>query len=371
MSRKLRGQRDARLERSCAGAPGDNRSASGARRGERRRGPLDGREQSVGGSRSARRRIAPPSARAGLAATPDAAHDRVCSLALSDGVEVLEAAFAGHGFDRHRHDTYAIGVTVSGVQAFDYRGAARASAPGQVVVLHPDETHDGRAGAPGGFAYRIVYVAPALIHEAARAIAGRACALPFVREPVSTNPALAAAVRSAFPIEPTVAASRLSEVVAAGAAVVRDGTLSRDDEVDGLRVDDLVCRLAAALVAADPSCRRGAPAIRLDGRAVARARQLLDEDTSRVVRSSELEAVSGLSRYELARQFRAVFGTSPYRYSLMRRLDRVRAELGRCPSLADAALAAGFADQAHLSRMFKAVVGVAPSRYRGLLIDRR
>jgi AraC-like DNA-binding protein len=85
-----------------------------------------------------------------------------------------------------------------------------------------------------------------------------------------------------------------------------------------------------------------------------------------VIRSSELEEVTGLTRYDLARQFRSAFDTSPYRYSLMRRLDRARAELRRNESLADVALAAGFADQAHLSRMFKHGFGVTPGRYREL-----
>lgn len=39
------------------------------------------------------------------------------------------------------------------------------------------------------------------------------------------------------------------------------------------------------------------------------------------------EGVTELSRYELARQFRARYGTSPYRYSLMRRLDFARGRL--------------------------------------------
>src|SRR5229473_2357172 len=191
------------------------------------------------------------------------------SRELSDGVQLLQAWFAGHGFDKHRHDTYAIGVTDVGVQAFDYRGVAEISTPGKVLVLHPDETHDGRAGAPDGFGYRIVYVAPARIHEAARAIP--------------------------------------------------------------------------------------------------RARQFLDAETTRVIRSSELEAVTGLTRYDLARQFRSAFGTSPYRYSLLRRLDGARAQLRRNRSLADVALAAGFADQAHLTRMFKYTFGVTPARYRELI----
>jgi len=42
------------------------------------------------------------------------------------------------------------------------------------------------------------------------------------------------------------------------------------------------------------------------------------------VHSRELEALSGLSRYELARQFRHRYGTSPYRYLLMRRRGTAR-----------------------------------------------
>src|SRR5437899_1372229 len=72
------------------------------------------------------------------------------------GIELLQAWFGGRAYVKHRHDTYAICLTEVGVQAFDYRGKAESSRPGQVVVLHPDEAHDGRAGADGGFGYRQV-----------------------------------------------------------------------------------------------------------------------------------------------------------------------------------------------------------------------
>lgn len=255
---------------------------------------------------------------------------------LGDGVELLEAWFAGHGYDRHRHDTYAIGLTDTGVQAFEYRGALETSHPGQVVVLHPDEPHDGRAGTAEGFGYRIVYLAPARIHEAARVIRGRPCPLPFVREPVATNRALASAIESAFRVG-----------------------------LEPLAVDALVLGLSEALLEADPSAR-GTSARRLDVRALARARRFLDAETRRVVQSSELEGVTGLTRYDLARQFRAAFGTSPYRYSVQRRLEFARVQLEQHRPLADVALTSGFADQAHFSRMFKRAVGVSPARYRSL-----
>jgi AraC-like DNA-binding protein len=84
------------------------------------------------------------------------------------------------------------------------------------------------------------------------------------------------------------------------------------------------------------------------------------------VRSDELEAVSGLSRFDLARQFRAVVGASPYRYSVMRRLKAARSQIGQQAPLVDAALNAGFADQAHFTRMFMTRYGVTPGRYREL-----
>jgi AraC-like DNA-binding protein len=263
--------------------------------------------------------------------------DHVRSRDLGDGVQALRAWFAGRGFDPHRHDTYAIGVTDTGVQAFDYRGATRISTPGQVVVLHPDETHDGRAGTPAGFGYHIVYVAPRRIEEATRAIRGGPGPLPFVRDPVMRNARLASAVAAAFTVES-----------------------------EPLAVDDLVTRLAGALLDADPSSGGRAPA-RVDARAVMRARRLLDAETDRVVRAAELESVTGLSRYELARQFRAAQGTSPYRYSLLRRLDRARQLVGHGQPLAEVALATGFADQAHLTRMFHAAFGVSPARHRALM----
>lgn len=67
---------------------------------------------------------------------------------LSPGVERIEAFFTGHAYDPHRHDPYAIGYTMLGVQSFDYRDERADSLPGNVLVLHPDERHDGRAGKP-------------------------------------------------------------------------------------------------------------------------------------------------------------------------------------------------------------------------------
>jgi AraC-like DNA-binding protein len=246
----------------------------------------------------------------------------------------MQAWFAGAAFARHRHDSYAVGLTDSGIQSFWYRGSVHASTPGEVVVLHPDEPHDGYAGSEAGFGYRILYADPAPLGEALRAITGRFCALPFVRTPVLSCPALARIVKNAFSCE-----------------------------LEPLAAEAVMLGLARSLL---EIAGGKASAQKLDVAAIERARQLLDSATGRIVRSTELEAASGLPRFVLARQFRARLGTSPYRYSLMRRLALVRDCLGRGWPAADLALEAGFADQAHLTRLFKRAFGITPARYARL-----
>jgi len=262
--------------------------------------------------------------------------DRIQAAPSASGWERVEASFAGHGFAPHRHDTYAIGVTLQGVQAFRYRGSAERSIPGHVFVLHPDETHDGRAGTAAGFRYRTLYLAPALMREA---LEPAGAPLPFVRDTVTRDRRLAAAVGAAFS--------------------------AFDAPVPELHRDHLLVRLADALAALDRSAPR-AGETRIDRRAVDRARSLLEGAGANPVGSAMLEAATGLSRYALARQFRACFGVSPHRYLVLRRLDRARALLHRGVPLAEAALACGFADQSHMSRRFKQAYGLSPGRWAAL-----
>ena len=253
------------------------------------------------------------------------------------GVELFSAWFAGEAYRKHRHDTYAIGVTDSGVQVFNYRGSVHASTPGQVVVLYPDEVHDGCAGTDEGFGYRIVYVEPFLLTDAVRTVRGRPYPLPFVSEPVSTNAMLSRAIDTAFraPLE-------------------------------SLALDSLIVDLAQGLIGGERGGARAVISRRVDVRAVERARQFLDAERTRVVRSTELESITGLTRYDLCRQFRILFGTSPHRYLLMRRLEFARDRIHRERPLVEVACDAGFADQAHFTRAFRSAFGLTPARYRAL-----
>src|SRR5919202_1965799 len=94
--------------------------------------------------------------------------------------------------ERHSHDCYAIGVTEAGVQAFSCRGAAHASTPGMIMAFNPDEPHDGHAGDPRGFIYRMLYLHPETVQQVLEdASDGRPASLPFSRAPLIDDPGLA------------------------------------------------------------------------------------------------------------------------------------------------------------------------------------
>ncbi|HEU0216431.1 MAG TPA: AraC family transcriptional regulator [Stellaceae bacterium] len=251
------------------------------------------------------------------------------------GIQRLRAGFFGHAYDPHRHETYAIGVTERGTQAFRYRGIDRASTIGMTMVLHPDELHDGHAVAPDGFVYRMLYIDAALIGAAL----GRG-PLPFVADAVGPDPVLVATLDEAFEGFPGEFTSL------AGAGIV--GAIA-----------DRLARRAGRQAAPRPAHYYSS---RLD-----RARERLDAATDLSATAEDLEAATGLDRYTLARVFRARFGTSPHRYLVGRRLQLAKEAIAAGETLAEAALTGGFADQSHMTRHFKARFGLTTGRYAQLL----
>ena len=263
-----------------------------------------------------------------------AADDRIFSAPGVAGLERIEARFHGNAFDLHRHDTYAIGVTLDGVQRFHYRGAVQHSLPGQVIVLHPDELHDGGAGTEDGLRYRILYLEPSLLLDCLNGTP-----LPFVRHAVVSDPQLRGTLLSAL--------------------------APLDEELDDLFVADFVAQLAQQLKrhAGLPAKPMGKTA----WRAAALARDYLEQNAERPVRSDELEEITGLDRYALSRHFRATYSTSPHRFLLMRRLQRARRMIEVGEPLAETAVAAGFSDQSHFNRHFKKAFGLTPGRWAALV----
>ncbi len=266
----------------------------------------------------------------------EAGQDWIAVAPTQAGIARIEAFFADEAYRPHRHDSYSIGYTLTGVQRFDYRGRTYDSLPGDVIVLHPDERHNGRSGDDGGFRYRMLYLEPALIWEA---VGQAGQCLPFISTGIVKDSGLRGVLEQAFELS--------------------------DRELAPLAADHIVLAVAEALAAHDGGIRpaRTSP---INRSAVTTARDYLADHCRRTVTSDELAVVSGLSRFELARQFKHAFGTSPHRYLTMRRLDAARTDIAKGLSLAEVAADCGFADQSHLTRQFKAAFGLTPGRWRAI-----
>ena len=94
--------------------------------------------------------------------------------------------------------------------------------------------------------------------------------------------------------------------------------------------------------------------------------EAIAERCSETLRLDELAALAGMSRYRLLRAFRAVYGMTPHAWQIDRRIVRARHLLDAGMSLAETALALGFADQSHFQRAFKQRVAATPGEYRSV-----
>jgi AraC-like DNA-binding protein len=249
------------------------------------------------------------------------------------GLERAEVYLSTCRFEPHRHDTYAIGVTTAGVQTFHYRGTRRVCLPGQVHVLHPDEIHDGAAGTDAGFGYRILYLAPELIRDALDGLD-----LPFVADPVQE-------------LTP-----QTRPIVALLADI--------DEPVGELALVEMAATVADVLSSLSGHAVRGGTTV--DVASVDRVRDYLAAHACEQTAAATLERVAGTDRFTIARHFRRAFGTSPDRYRTLRRLAVARAAIESGQPLAQAAAAAGFADQSHMTRQFKRSYGLTPARWARL-----
>jgi AraC-like DNA-binding protein len=273
------------------------------------------------------------------------------------GVEALHARFIEHAYVPHSHPTWTVAVVHHGAARFEVDATQQRADRGELFVLEPEAVHTGMAAVPEGWAYKVLYLDPALVHEwderdglaprAARWVVFRDRAL---RDSLLAMHAVLAQAGSAGGTD------CVNEAGGAGAA-------GRAPEAAGLELDEAV---AATIDALRPHLKP-APVTRDRGRAehtaVRRARSYLSERWDRPVTLAELASVAGLSRFELLRRFRAQLGLTPHAFQRNLRITRARSMLLAGVPPARVAAECGFADQPHLTRTFRRAVGVTPGRF--------
>jgi AraC-like DNA-binding protein len=250
------------------------------------------------------------------------------------GIEALHARFVAHAYRPHSHRTWTIAVVQRGAARFEVDSTRQRADAGELFVLEPEAVHTGMAAVPEGWAYKVLYVEPAVLHDWAE---GQGPAPRAARWIVFRDPALRAALLSAH------AALALP--------------------APGLDVEERVLTAIAGLTPHLRGASARPPREHGEHAAVRRARTYLQDRWDQPVSLAELAAVAGLSRFELIRRFRRQNALTPHAFQRDLRIDHARGLLGEGVPGAAVAAACGFADQPHLSRVFKRLVGVTPGAY--------
>jgi len=248
------------------------------------------------------------------------------------GVEAVEAD-SDHSFPKHTHDQFGIGVILRGAQmSLSGRGMVDAG-PGNVITVNPGEVHDGLPIDDQGRAWRMLYFDPAIVLDALSDIFDEKGVQEF-HHPV------------------------LADGMAATQFLTLYTLVTSDQTNVALAQQSRFFLLIQSLVSG-----RGMVASAGVPYALRRVRAQLDDVPADDVTLDDLARVSGLSRFQVLRGFSRLTGLSPHAYLMQRRADRARGLIRQGLALADAAAAAGFADQSHMTRIFSSKYGVTPGAY--------
>ena len=241
-------------------------------------------------------------------------------------VEILSGDHRATRFAPHWHEQWALAAIEAGACHFTCAGVPCLARPGDLVLLPALAVHTAGVD-PAGLRMTMAYLPPPLVAEL--------LSLPPGREPVVDR----------YVLRAPALARRLSAVAASGdVAHLRAAArvaLQRFHSSCGSRVN-----LVARPEDRDPRVAVLCGALRAPGR----------PDLA------GLAAQMRLSRGYFQRLFRRTVGLTPADYARLARLAEAKERLTAGDPPADVAAAAGFADQAHLTRWMRAVYGVTPGR---------
>ncbi len=250
--------------------------------------------------------------------------------AVADGRKVCYAP--------HCHETFSIGAITAGASTYFNGDARERVARGTLVLINPQTVHACNPIDGQPWSYLMFYVDSrwlgALQHELGASPDGTFVPYGPIQ---STDPLLFSALTQlhATLLDPH------SDTLHKQSAAVEYFTLLQQT-------------LAPAVAG------RGMEPIEQ----LRRAADYIAEHCTRALRLEDICQAAGLSPSYLIRTFRQHYGMTPHAYLLNRRIQRSQHWLRQGRDLAEVALAAGFADQAHFQRTFKRQLAATPGQYR-------
>ena len=249
----------------------------------------------------------------------------------------------------HAHAWCSLGLMLAGQTQLDFEGSRYLAEAGDLVLIPPGRVHSCNPLEGRPRSYHMVYLDPVWLEARAGAVP-----LPGTG-PLIRDPLLYATAR------------QLVARLLPGEEEVRGEYAGKVDDHGGQRAEldelaKLVRLLAVRHRPSDSRAARRTPAwlggtetvwTRFDGRTEASVSSV-----------TGLARQLGLRRESFSRAVRRLTGLPPGRWLHCLRLERGRRLLRQGCSIAEAAAAAGYADQSHFHRVFVKLFSVTPGCYR-------
>jgi AraC-like DNA-binding protein len=238
---------------------------------------------------------------------------------------------------RHLHETFSVGVITGGRSTYENGAHREVVEEGTVVVMNPGDAHVCNAIDGGGWSYLMFYLdADWTGRIQAELQGGDGRAFRRYDKAALFAPHLCDAGKQLF-------------------AALNDADSDRLQREIG--VVDFIGLL-------DGELAPGAAPAADGGLKTERAASYIDAHFAQALRLDELCAEARLSASYLIRAFKKRYGVAPHEYQTNRRIQFAKARLREQAPLAQVALEAGFADQAHFQRVFKRLAAVTPGQYQ-------
>ncbi|WKV86612.1 AraC family transcriptional regulator [Pseudomonas sp. B24_DOA] len=250
--------------------------------------------------------------------------------AIDDGREVCYA--------RHSHAHFSIGAITAGRSTYVHEQAQYEVAAGTVVLMNPGDVHACNPIDDQPWSYVMLYVETPWLTDLQHQL-GFAAELEF-RRFSDTHLADAELFGKLMGLYEVLVDDQLEALAKQSAAVEF--------------FSDLQLRLNPA-----------AQPIREPNFKLERAADFIRGHCTEVLSLEAICAAAQLSPSYLIRAFKQRYGMTPHAFVVNQRIQFARERLRSGRLIADVALEAGFADQAHFQRAFKQHLAATPGQYRG------
>lgn len=254
------------------------------------------------------------------------------------GTEFLHARFVQQRFQKHAHMTYVIGLIEEGTESFNCRGRVFHATKNSILLINPDEAHDGWSGTKQGWKYRTFYPTPELMREVSRDILGKDIGVPLFEGPVIRDQKIA---------------SNLKDLHFS----------SQSGEATELEIQTRFIALAEGLLQRHFKGANYKLTQRSDKKRVEKVKEYLNSNWYKNVSLDALANEFGISPAHLLRLFSQSTGIAPHQYQNSIRVRKAKEFIREGNQLADVAVQAGFYDQSHMNRFFRKVTGIRPGAY--------